>query len=349
MKYNFSNTIGHDQAKDHIIRAIESNRLPHAYLIHGPQGSGLFAFAFDTASIILCESKEKPCLTCASCQKILNNAHENLRVYHPFPSMETLKKKEEEYWNFVQNNISSIIKNPHQKLSFEKEAFYSIDTMRQIQEDIRKKRDDDSTYIAIICDADLMGEEAANSFLKTLEEPKKGVLCILLTSQPNKLLPTIVSRCQKLRLGNISDGELFLYLNKTCTEYSKEKIDIAVKFSQGNLPQALDFLSGESDEIFEVALKWINTAENCGIKDTVDMVDLLVEKKDNGFIKKMLEIVLIMIRDACILNKEININPQRGEAYLKAVKNITSGLEHNAIQFVLLFTELRSLQKKGIT
>ena len=349
--FNFPNTIGNEVVKKKVARAIEGGKVPHAYLIQGPEGSGLFAFAMDIAMILLCTDKNPPCMKCESCNKIQRNSHADFQVYHPFPSQEAMKMKEDAYWEYMRSRISTLVQNPYQSLSFEKEARFSIGTMRQIQKNFETGGRNSAWRIIVLCNVDRAGEEAANSILKTLEEPLPDTLFILLTTRPFMLLPTIISRCQVLRLGQLTEGEVLGYLRRKQEDYPLEKLAAAARFANGSIPRALDLLDGKLGEASELAEEFIRVAENKGLEHALDFTDKLVEKKDVGFLKKILEMVLIIIRDSCILiskSKELStfqITSERAEQYLYAVKSILAGLEGNVIPNILLLTNIRRLQK----
>jgi len=352
VKYNFPHVIGHENVKRQIVETMEKAKLPHAYLIQGGGGSGLFALALDISMLLLCTEEERPCLMCSSCKKILNNAHQDFQVYHPFPSMQSLKIKEEQYWETMQRSISSLIQNPYEQLSFETEEHLFISTMRQLRKNMKAGKNDETWRVTIICDADRMEEEAATSVLKALEEPLPNTLFLLLTSHPYRLLPTVISRCQSLLLGQFTDQEVSSYL---CKHFSKddisEKLELAAKLANGSIPRAVEFLEGRLDEAYRYAQKLIGIAEAGNIEEALNLAEEITKTGDKGMIRKMFEIVLIMVRDACILDSkgpfpfEFNLKLERTEQYLRQVKLIITDMESNVTMNILLFTRLRALQK----
>lgn len=342
----FPNSIGNIKLKERINKMIQSDRLAHAFLIHGPEGSGVFALALDMALLLHCRGSEKTCLECEPCRKIMNYAYPQFQVYHPFPSIESLKVKEEEYWSRYREKTKELIEDPHMNLWFEKEANLSIPIISQMQRNISGGAEE-GWRVIVLHEADRMKEEAANKILKTLEEPPDQTIFLICTSRPFMLLPTIISRCQKLRLGPVSDDELTRFLREKAADAGAAEIETAVSISEGSIARAREALEGELDEARTMAENWIRTTETGNLRDALATADEMSAVKDHGLIRKTLEIVLIMIRDACILSDQkesFSIRPARADRHRQEIKRILSGIEGNCILKLLLFTSIRNLQ-----
>lgn len=162
--------------------ALAQGRFPHALLLTGQAGIGKSHFAEHLAQSLLCESKVKPCGQCKACQRYAARTHPD-RYYL---TLEPLKKDPEK--------LSKTIK---------------IEQVRGLMEKLALSRFGDQHKVAIINPADTMTRAAANSLLKTLEEPSDNTVLLLVSSQPAKLPATIRSRCQWLRL-NTGDGQAAL-------------------------------------------------------------------------------------------------------------------------------------------
>lgn len=166
---------GHDyliQAFDHIVRR---GRLAHAYLFTGPTGVGKRLFAGELAKAILCESDNKvrleACDHCAACALVEAGTH---------PDLETARRPEDK-------------------------SEVPVEAVRQLARSLDLKPARGRGRIVIIDDADDLNEESANCFLKTLEEPPPGALLILIGSSVDRLLATIVSRCQLIQFRPLSE------------------------------------------------------------------------------------------------------------------------------------------------
>ena len=147
------------------------NKLVHAYIFEGEDGTGIYEAAKYFASMVLCE-KEKPCFECSTCTRILQEEHTNVQIIEPING--TIKKEQ----------ITDVIKEF---------------TMTGLEEGSR---------IYIINEADKMNVASSNALLKFLEEPVPNRYAILLTNNHRKLLDTIISRCQLIHFKPLSKEKM---------------------------------------------------------------------------------------------------------------------------------------------
>jgi hypothetical protein len=301
---------------------------------------------------LLCDKKgDSPCLACNSCKLILHNAHPDFQVYHPFPSQEASKLKEEDYWQDMRDKISGLIESPYLGLSFEKEAHLSIQTLRFMQENLFTGKNDAQWRVVVLCNVHQMQEEAANSVLKILEEPRPNVLFLLFTSHPHLLLPTLVSRCQILRLSELSQSEILSYLKAKFPQDPPEKLLQVSHFAAGSISRAVEYLEGGLDEALACAQSFMQCAEKDDIASAMELTGAWTQKRDVGLLKKSLEIVLIAVRNACILKSAVGVNfpaslsPERAGEYTRAIQRILLDLQGNVSPNLLVFCHLRGLQK----
>ena len=165
----FSRIIGHDRQKSILQRALSGGRLAHAYLFAGPEGVGKRLMALAVARALFCMTGNG-CGECAACRKLEHSNHPDLHVLEPDG------------------------------------ASIKIEQVRAIQRDLSLRPGEGSRKICLIEAAETTTTGAANALLKTLEEPRGDTLLILLTSQPQRLLETIRSRCQPLHFARQSLG-----------------------------------------------------------------------------------------------------------------------------------------------
>jgi DNA polymerase III subunit delta' len=144
--------------------ALAKGRIAHAYCFHGPEGSGKRAAALELAKAVNCENGSlDACDRCSSCRRIEHGNHPDIVTVRP---------------------EGTLIK---------------IDQVRALQQQFRYGAPPGVTRVVIMEEADKMRAEAANSLLKFLEEPVSPMIAILITENPDSILPTILSRCQKVR------------------------------------------------------------------------------------------------------------------------------------------------------
>lgn len=207
--------IGHKKNWDFLTRSAVNGRLAHAYLLTGPDQIGKKTFALDFASWLLCSKKKigAACGGCPACLAIQKNQHPDLFCVSP-----------------AREEHNGVVK------TFE----IGIAQVRELQRQLGFKPYCSDFKIAVIDEAEKMTREAANSFLKTLEEPSAQSLIFLITSAPQALLPTIVSRCQPIRFLPVAENEVIRGLK----EFSKKETEIkkAARFAAGRPGRAIDLL-----------------------------------------------------------------------------------------------------------
>ena len=166
-------TIGHSRAVNVLQRSLDEGRLSHAYLIAGPRHVGKMTLANDLARALNCTGDKRPCGECAQCSRTARGLHADVRVV----GLETGETP-----------------------SGRPRVLIGIDQVREVQREASLAPFEGMWRVIIIDGAEHLSEEAANSLLKTLEEPPDRVVLLLLASEAGALLPTVVSRCQLLEL-----------------------------------------------------------------------------------------------------------------------------------------------------
>ncbi|NCC53514.1 MAG: DNA polymerase III subunit [Spartobacteria bacterium] len=154
-----------------LIRSVESDRLAHAYTVAGaPRGQG-FAFAVYILQYLFCTADERPCGTCSGCQRVRRRIHPDVHWVEPE----------------------------------KKTRIFGMDPIRELNHVISESSYEGGWKAGVILFADRLSSnraQAANVLLKTLEEPPPRTLLMLVTDAPQAMLPTIVSRCQRIVLSD---------------------------------------------------------------------------------------------------------------------------------------------------
>lgn len=182
--------IGHKKQKEFLNKIAESKNFPHAILFYGQEYLGKRALAIEFAQYLNCEGEARPCKVCKNCKDIENRTYPDFDLVEPEISKKSIQISQ------IRELIAKLSLYPY--LS----AF----------------------KIAIINDAHLMTLDAQNSFLKELEEPKGKTILILITEYPEMLLPTVLSRLQKIRFSTVDKTEIENYLitQGVATQMAKE-------------------------------------------------------------------------------------------------------------------------------
>ena len=201
----FASLLGNDRLKQNLSESLAKNHIAHFYLISGPEGSGRHTLAKLLAAAILCGEKRRPCLQCTPCRKVMEGNH---------PDFITVEDPE------------------HKNVA--------VKIVRQTREDVFI-RPNESDYKIYLFPQEL-GLEGQNALLKILEEPPPYGVFLLLTDNPDKLLPTVRSRCTELKMQSLSQDILKRQLRQDFPQAQEEDLEAAILRSGGFLGQARELL-----------------------------------------------------------------------------------------------------------
>jgi DNA polymerase-3 subunit delta' len=249
----FSAVIGQAALKEQLIREINSEKISHAKLFAGKNGHGSLAMALAYSKYLLCDNKQETdsCGSCHSCKQMSDFVHPD--VHFVFPVVLLNHPLSSAYLTEWRKQLKT---NPYfdlldwTNIIDTKERKPVIGTQESV--DIHKKLSlmsyQGNYKVMIIWCADEMNPTCSNKLLKILEEPPPKTLIILVTEQPQKLLPTIQSRTQVIIIPRISQEDLSTYL---CKENSiEERIAQTIAgFSDGNFIRALELIQDDESNI----------------------------------------------------------------------------------------------------
>ena len=203
----FEALLGNSRLKENLKNSLKNNHISHFYLISGPAGSGRHTLARLLAAAILCKDPDRPCLRCPACRKVMASSH---------PDFITVDDPE------------------HKNVA--------VKIVREAREDmfIRPNESDYKIYLF----PQELGIEGQNALLKILEEPPAYGVFMLLTDNPEKLLPTVRSRCTELALAALPDNVLRSALLREFPQAEGDAISAAISRSGGYLGRARELLKG---------------------------------------------------------------------------------------------------------
>ena len=249
---DFADIIDQQQMKEHMQHALITDKVSHAYIISGESGSGKEFIAKTFAKALQCENRQdkgefrESCNECPSCIKALSDNHPDIIT-----------------------------------ITHEKPASIGVDDIRQqLRDDVVIKPYESRYKIYIIPEGEKMTPAAQNALLKTLEEPPSYIVIIILTSNINAFLPTIISRCIVLPMKPVRDDSIIKYLMEEChvVDY---KAMLCASFARGNVGKALELASNERFETLKnETIDLVSKLKNLEIHEIMDRTHALLENPD---------------------------------------------------------------------
>jgi len=307
---NFSQIPGQKAVIDRLRNSVAENRVSHALLFYGPEGSGKFAIALAFARYISCENRtpEDACGKCPSCSKYDKLIHPDLHFV--FPVIKKKSNTEPVSDHFISQWRQMVLRSPWFSLATWTEAMevaneQALIPVAESAEIIRKlslKSFESDFKIMIIWLPEKMNAETANKILKIIEEPPARTLFILVSEEDDKLLPTITSRCQHIRIPSIPSEDLSAHLVTAMGVDPVRAPEIAA-IANGNMVRAMELIREDDNSAvyLDRFTKLMRTAW------TRDIHALVTWSEDTAALgrerqKSFLSYALRMIRENFILN-----------------------------------------------
>ncbi len=280
----FADITGQENAAFTLRREIERGRAAHAYLIHGPTGSGHLALAWALASYILCEGPgEDACGACNNCQRVGHLTHPDLHFSFPFMKRSGKTESSEPLQAFWRETIQ---KNPFLSLNEwlratgeeNKQGVIPVAESEYIVERLNLKAYEGGQKLMLIWMAEKLNPDAANKLLKVLEEPPKDTTFVLMTEDPSAILATIRSRTRLCPLKPLSDEALVANLERWAG-IEREAAERIAGPADGNLSSAMEMaLQGATSEYFQTFTQWMRTSFKGNIPEGMEWVESIAGK-----------------------------------------------------------------------
>ena len=243
-------------------RSVASGHVPHAYLFSGPEGVGKKAAAVALASALNCsaraEGEGEGCGECPDCLHVASSSHANVTVYAP---------------------EGGVIK---------------IELVRDLAERLRFKVDR-GMKVVVVDDAHSLNPAAANAFLKTLEEPPPDSVIVLVTSRASALLPTMLSRCQRINFRPLSESVLKGVLAERGA--GADEASAAARLGCGSVARALVYLDSDGQEKRKEAVGILASLAGSDVPEILDAAERLSKRDD---LEEVLEFFKAWFRDRAV-------------------------------------------------
>ncbi|WP_149524205.1 DNA polymerase III subunit [Sphingobacterium hotanense] len=256
----FKRIIGHQALKQQLVSTVKENRVSHAQLFLGPEGSGSLALAVAYAQYINCEDKQDDdsCGKCASCIKYEKLIHPDLHFSYPFFA----KKADETATTYMEEWRTAFLANPYLSLTHWRGQLEAENKQANINiaeaHDIIKKlslKSFEAEYKVLIMWLPEYLDTQGNALLKLIEEPPAKTLFLLVAENQDKILNTIISRTQLVKVNKLSHDELTSYLIEEKHINSDRANEIAF-IADGNIQEAIDQLAEEENAHFDLLIRW---------------------------------------------------------------------------------------------
>jgi len=330
----FKNIVGHQALKHHLISTVRENRVSHAQLFLGPEGSGSLALALAYAQFINCEQPQADdsCGHCPSCLKYEKLIHPDLHFSYPFFA----KKADETASTYMEDWRKAFLENPYLSLSHWRNQLEAENKQANINiaeaHDIIKKlslKAFEAEYKVLIMWLPEYLDTQGNALLKLIEEPPAKTLFLLVAENQDKILNTIISRTQLMKVNKLSPEELMQYLIEQKNVDPVRANEIAF-IADGNMQSALDQLEESSNENFDLLIRWLRCIVTDAGLNIIQICDDEISKLGRENQKLFLLYSINVLRQIVLLNQGLD--------QLVFLKNAE-------LEFVKKFSEISSLEK----
>lgn len=297
---DFKDIIGQEQIKEHLQNAIHTNKISHAYIINGEKSSGKEFIAKVFSMALQCEKDgDNPCQECHSCKQALSGNHPDIiRVIH------------------------------------EKPGTISVEDIRaQVNNDVVIKPYSSPYKIYLINEAEKMTVQAQNAILKTLEEPPEYVVILLLTTNVDVLLPTILSRCVVLNMKPVADELIKKYLMEQM-QVPDYKAEVCVAFARGNVGKARLLAASEDFENVKAeAISLLKYIQDMELHEIVAAIKKINEYKLE--VGDYLDIIAIWYRDVLLFKATRDVNHMIFREEITTIRKVAQRSSYEGIEEII--------------
>jgi len=303
---------GHAELRRRLSESVAAQRLPQSLLFVGPEGTGKQRLALWLGSLVLCESdpEERPCGRCRSCHLAGELQHPDLHWFFPVPSPKgslTPEKRREKLEDARLEILADRRESSLQTERPDRSAALFLPVVEEIRARASRRPAMGSGNVFVIGDAERMvpqasSPEAANAFLKLLEEPPPDTVFVLTSSRPGLLLPTIWSRVLSVRVAPVGLDTVERFLETEAGQRGGPAHEIAVR-SGGRIGAALR-LAEASEDSREPAIRFVRAAMSGQSSDRWSIAASFAPAGARGAFSDLLDMVESVLRDCITFSVE---------------------------------------------
>jgi DNA polymerase-3 subunit delta' len=250
--------------------------------------------------------------------------------------------------SLIQEQVAMKGADPYHNITIPRASQIKISSIREVKRDISFVAVEGGWRVVIISEAHLMGEEAANAFLKTLEEPSSRTLLILTSSNRGRLLPTILSRCQEIRFDLLTDEEIADALMAR-NSADRTSAQLMAKLAEGSYSRGVELLSGDLNQLRQDVVNFFRTALRRSPVALHAEIERITAGGDRQQAERMLTLLALWLRDAYALRlsgrEEFVVNHDQ----LKDIQSFNTKFAQAPLDRMIEFVEqcIRAIRGNG--
>jgi DNA polymerase-3 subunit delta' len=342
----FKNIIGQDHIKARLIRSVKDNRVSHAQLFLGPEGSGKLALAIAYAQYVSCENKQEDdsCGVCRSCVKFEKLAHPDLHFLYPISATKDkpLSANYLSEWRslLIENKCYVALTDWYEAIGMEnKQGIINANDCNEVIKKLSLKAYESEYKIMIIWMIEKLFHAAAPKLLKILEEPPDKTLFILISENHEQVISTILSRTQIIKVPRIQNKDLMHALMHQY-ELSPKKANEIIRVVEGNYIEASLLAGTPADDIhFNLLRDWMRLCYRDSVTELIEWVEKFSKagrEKQKSFLLNAIRV----FRESMLINAgEQELIKAEGEE-LKFASDFSPFINsNNTIQIIQEFNE----------
>ena len=286
----FADIVGQDRAVTTLRETLRSARIPNAYLFEGPWGVGKTRTALALGAALVCRTEsDEACGTCDACLRVGRFMHPDVRFLFPVMT-------DEDDPESIAETLSEVANDPHHVFTYEKASSIRIGITRDILKELAFRPYEGRKRVIVLRDADRMREDQYSAMLKSLEEPGASTLWILTSARPNRLPPTIRSRCLKVRFRALTEDEIESYLlDRVGLGAAPSRLLAAL--ASGSLARALTLRSENVAGLRDDALRGLGAANSGDPSRILAAAGEAASWSNREKMRRTLEFQFLLLRD----------------------------------------------------